>query len=65
MSVEIEKGIQALSRVAIIDGRGKFASGEVVYYHLMDGVSEGAERAALTDLDLQVDFNRKEDRLLV
>ena len=65
MSVEIEKGIQALSRVAIIDGRGKFASGEVVYYHLMDGVSEGAERAALTGLDLQVDFNRKEERLLV
>ncbi len=65
MSVEIEKGVQALSRVAIIDGRGKFPSGEVIYYHLMDGVSEGAERAALSDLDLQVDFNRNEDLLLV
>ncbi|MQY64526.1 MAG: hypothetical protein GH143_09555, partial [Calditrichaeota bacterium] len=64
-SVKIENGVQSLSRVAIIDGRGKLRDREVVFYHLMDGVEEGADRAALEGLDLDIDYYHENDRSYV
>ena len=64
-SVKIENGVQSLSRVAIIDGRGKLRDGEVVFYHLMNGVEEGADQAALQGLGLDIDYYHENDRSYV
>ena len=64
-SVKIENGVRSLSRVAIIDGRGKLRDGEVVFYHLMDGIEEGADRAALEGLNLDIDYYHENDRSYV
>lgn len=70
LSPTIERGIQALSRVAVIEARGRVPGGEVVLYRLAEGVAEDADRAALDRLklegvDLDFDFSRKDGRSYV
>lgn len=62
ISPAIEKGIQFLSRVAIIEGRGKLRDGEVVFYRFMEGAEEGADRAALEGLGLDISYYDKDGR---
>ncbi len=62
---EIERGVQALAKVAIIDSRGKFPSGEVIYYHLMDGIEDGEDRVALAGLDLDIQFVQEKERRFI
>ncbi|MFC1543575.1 hypothetical protein ACFL4K_03440, partial [Candidatus Neomarinimicrobiota bacterium] len=64
-SVKIENAVRSLARVAIIEGRGRLREGEVIFYHLMDGVDEGAERAVLEGLDLNVAYYHEHDRSYV
>ncbi|UCH63187.1 MAG: site-2 protease family protein [Fidelibacterota bacterium] len=64
-SAKIEDGIQSLSRVAIIDRRGKLGDGEVVFYHLIDGTEKGADRAALEGLDLDINYHHGNGRSYV
>ncbi len=64
-SAKIENGIQSLSRVAIIDRRGKLGDGEIVFYHLMAGTEKGADRAALEGLNLDINYYHESDRSYV
>ncbi|MFB0515021.1 MAG: site-2 protease family protein [Candidatus Neomarinimicrobiota bacterium] len=64
-SAAIEKGIDSLSRVAIIHGRGKLRDGEVVFYQLRAGAEEGADRRALAGLDLEAGFYQDDGRSFV
>lgn len=59
MSLAIKKAIQALAQVAIIDGRGEIQDSEVVFYHLMEGAPEYADREILKGLDVEVSFHRE------
>lgn len=64
-SAKIENGVQFLSRVAIIDRRGKLGDGEVVFYHLMEGTEKGADQAALEGLDLDINYYHENGRSYV
>ncbi len=64
-SRNIERGIELLSQVAVIGGRGKLRKGEVVFYELKAGESEGAERAALEGLDLEIHYSQENGRSYV
>ena len=64
-SDSIERGIQALSLVAVIEKRGRLRDDEVVFYRLMAGVPEDADQAALNPLDLAVEYFREQSRRYV
>jgi membrane-associated protease RseP (regulator of RpoE activity) len=65
VSAIIEQAIQALSRVAIIEKRGRLPDGEIVYYRLLETVGEEADREALSLLDLETSFYNKEGQSYV
>jgi membrane-associated protease RseP (regulator of RpoE activity) len=65
VSATIEQAIQALARVAIIEKRGRLPDGEVVFYRLLETASEDADREALSAIDLETSYFRKEDRSYV
>lgn len=65
MSATIEQAIQALSRVAIIEKRGRMPDGEVVFYRLLETASEDADREVLSEIDLETSFFRKDARAYV
>lgn len=65
MSEKIQNAIQSLSTIAIIEGRGKLRDAEVIFYHLMDGEEQGAERAALDASGLEIEYHHDQDRSYV
>ena len=61
----VERGIEALAQVAVIEKRGQLSSGEVVYYRLLAGGQEDADRLALEPMNLAVDYFRRDDQRYV
>ncbi len=61
----IDKGVQALSTVAHIDGRGSTPLGEMVIFRLHSDKNDDDARASLDGLSLKADFGQEGQRQYV